>query len=148
MLKKRIESVDVLRGFVIAAIILVNTPGNWSTIYLPFFITYKMAWSNCYRFNTSILFIQTPLFFLIEIRIIVLSSIKKNYAYEFIKKRLPYQEVCYQLPNCFARKLLFLFQEVSLSDLAAQPATLLAKSFIQLLLLSRKRGNTRFNFRH
>ena len=35
MLKKRIESVDVLRGFVIAAMILVNTPGNWSTIYPP-----------------------------------------------------------------------------------------------------------------
>ena len=35
MIKKRIESVDVLRGFVIAAMILVNTPGNWSTIYPP-----------------------------------------------------------------------------------------------------------------
>ena len=35
MLKKRIESVDVLRGFVIAAMILVNTPGNWNTIYPP-----------------------------------------------------------------------------------------------------------------
>ena len=33
MLKKRIESVEVLRGFIIAVMILVNTPGNWSTIY-------------------------------------------------------------------------------------------------------------------
>jgi len=35
VIKKRIESVDVLRGFVISAMVLVNTPGNWSTIYPP-----------------------------------------------------------------------------------------------------------------
>ena len=35
MIKKRIESVDVLRGFVIAAMILVNTPGTWSAVYPP-----------------------------------------------------------------------------------------------------------------
>ena len=32
---KRIESVDFLRGFTIAAMILVNTPGTWSHIYPP-----------------------------------------------------------------------------------------------------------------
>ncbi|WP_242133866.1 acyltransferase family protein [Aestuariivivens marinum] len=32
---KRIESVDILRGFAIAAMILVNTPGNWSHVYAP-----------------------------------------------------------------------------------------------------------------
>mgnify|MGYP000229934572 CR=1 FL=1 len=35
MIKKRIESVDILRGFTIAAMILVNTPGTWSHIYPP-----------------------------------------------------------------------------------------------------------------
>ena len=35
MIKKRIESVDVLIGFVIAAMILVNTPGTWSAVYPP-----------------------------------------------------------------------------------------------------------------
>jgi len=35
MLKKRIESVDILRGFTIAAMILVNTPGTWSHVYMP-----------------------------------------------------------------------------------------------------------------
>ena len=33
--KKRIESVDILRGFTIAAMILVNTPGTWSSVYSP-----------------------------------------------------------------------------------------------------------------
>lgn len=33
--KKRIESVDVLRGFTIMAMILVNTPGDWGYIYAP-----------------------------------------------------------------------------------------------------------------
>ena len=32
---KRIASVDVLRGFTIAAMILVNTPGTWSHVYAP-----------------------------------------------------------------------------------------------------------------
>ncbi|WP_242083966.1 acyltransferase family protein [Aestuariivivens sediminis] len=31
----RIESVDLLRGFTIAAMILVNTPGTWSHVYPP-----------------------------------------------------------------------------------------------------------------
>ena len=35
MIKKRIESVDVLRGVTIALMILVNTPGTWSNIYPP-----------------------------------------------------------------------------------------------------------------
>ncbi|GAA3566932.1 acyltransferase family protein [Snuella lapsa] len=34
-MKKRIESVDILRGFTIAAMILVNTPGSWSHVYPP-----------------------------------------------------------------------------------------------------------------
>ncbi|MEE9408932.1 MAG: heparan-alpha-glucosaminide N-acetyltransferase domain-containing protein [Polaribacter sp.] len=34
-MKKRIESVDVLRGFTIALMILVNTPGTWSNVYTP-----------------------------------------------------------------------------------------------------------------
>jgi predicted acyltransferase len=33
--KKRIESVDVLRGFTIMAMILVNTPGDWNHVYRP-----------------------------------------------------------------------------------------------------------------
>ena len=33
--KQRIESVDILRGFTIAAMILVNTPGTWSHAYAP-----------------------------------------------------------------------------------------------------------------
>ncbi len=32
---QRIESVDILRGFSIAAMILVNTPGTWSHVYAP-----------------------------------------------------------------------------------------------------------------
>lgn len=32
---QRIESVDILRGFTIAAMILVNTPGTWSHVYAP-----------------------------------------------------------------------------------------------------------------
>jgi len=36
MNSKRIASVDVLRGFTIVAMILVNTPGTWSHIYWPF----------------------------------------------------------------------------------------------------------------
>jgi predicted acyltransferase len=36
MLKKRIESVDILRGVTIAAMILVNTPGTWGSVYAPF----------------------------------------------------------------------------------------------------------------
>ncbi|MEO0732476.1 MAG: heparan-alpha-glucosaminide N-acetyltransferase domain-containing protein [Bacteroidota bacterium] len=35
MLKDRIESVDILRGLTIAAMILVNTPGTWSAVYAP-----------------------------------------------------------------------------------------------------------------
>lgn len=33
--KRRIESVDVLRGFAIIAMILVNTPGDWGHVYGP-----------------------------------------------------------------------------------------------------------------
>jgi predicted acyltransferase len=33
--KKRIESVDILRGFTIMAMILVNTPGDWGYVYSP-----------------------------------------------------------------------------------------------------------------
>jgi len=33
--KKRIESVDLLRGFTIVAMILVNTPGTWNSVYYP-----------------------------------------------------------------------------------------------------------------
>jgi predicted acyltransferase len=32
-MKKRIESVDILRGFTIIAMILVNTPGSWDYVY-------------------------------------------------------------------------------------------------------------------
>jgi predicted acyltransferase len=32
---QRIGSVDILRGFTIAAMILVNTPGTWSNVYAP-----------------------------------------------------------------------------------------------------------------
>jgi predicted acyltransferase len=32
---ERIKSVDLLRGFTIAAMILVNTPGDWSAVYSP-----------------------------------------------------------------------------------------------------------------
>jgi len=35
MLKNRIQSVDILRGITIAAMILVNTPGTWTTAYAP-----------------------------------------------------------------------------------------------------------------
>ena len=35
-LKKRFLALDVLRGLTIALMILVNTPGSWSTIYAPF----------------------------------------------------------------------------------------------------------------
>ena len=34
-LKQRIESVDILRGVTIVAMILVNTPGTWSAVYAP-----------------------------------------------------------------------------------------------------------------
>jgi predicted acyltransferase len=34
-MKQRIESVDLLRGITIAATILVNTPGDWGTMYAP-----------------------------------------------------------------------------------------------------------------
>jgi predicted acyltransferase len=34
-MNKRIESVDILRGFTISAMILVNTPGSWSFVYSP-----------------------------------------------------------------------------------------------------------------
>ncbi|TNJ45259.1 DUF1624 domain-containing protein [Tamlana fucoidanivorans] len=33
--KKRIQSVDILRGFTIIAMILVNTPGDWDHVYAP-----------------------------------------------------------------------------------------------------------------
>lgn len=35
MRQQRIESVDILRGFTIAAMILVNTPGDWGFVYEP-----------------------------------------------------------------------------------------------------------------
>ncbi|WP_027124888.1 acyltransferase family protein [Gelidibacter mesophilus] len=34
-MKQRIESVDILRGFTIIAMILVNTPGSWGSVYAP-----------------------------------------------------------------------------------------------------------------
>ena len=34
-MNKRIESIDILRGFTIIAMILVNNPGTWSHIYAP-----------------------------------------------------------------------------------------------------------------
>jgi len=34
-MSQRIESVDILRGFTIVAMILVNTPGTWSHVYAP-----------------------------------------------------------------------------------------------------------------
>lgn len=34
-MKNRIEAVDLLRGFTIVAMILVNTPGDWSHVYQP-----------------------------------------------------------------------------------------------------------------
>lgn len=34
-MKKRVASVDILRGFTIMAMILVNTPGTWSSVYSP-----------------------------------------------------------------------------------------------------------------
>ncbi|MEQ6122955.1 heparan-alpha-glucosaminide N-acetyltransferase domain-containing protein [Pseudotenacibaculum sp. MALMAid0570] len=34
-MRQRVESVDILRGFTIAAMILVNTPGTWSHVYAP-----------------------------------------------------------------------------------------------------------------
>lgn len=33
---KRYLSLDVLRGLTIALMVVVNTPGSWSTIYAPF----------------------------------------------------------------------------------------------------------------
>jgi predicted acyltransferase len=35
MFKKRIESVDFLRGLTVALMILVNTPGTWNAVYSP-----------------------------------------------------------------------------------------------------------------
>lgn len=40
MIKKRIASVDLLRGFTIALMILVNTPGTWGSVY-PFLLHAK-----------------------------------------------------------------------------------------------------------
>ncbi|TXG36603.1 acyltransferase family protein [Seonamhaeicola maritimus] len=34
-MKQRIASVDILRGFTIVAMILVNTPGDWGNVYAP-----------------------------------------------------------------------------------------------------------------
>lgn len=34
-MKQRIVSVDILRGFTIVSMILVNTPGNWGHVYAP-----------------------------------------------------------------------------------------------------------------
>jgi predicted acyltransferase len=34
-IKNRIESVDILRGFTIMAMILANTPGDWNHVYAP-----------------------------------------------------------------------------------------------------------------
>ena len=43
-MKKRFESLDVLRGITIAAMILVNTPGSWSHVY-PFLL--HADWVGC-----------------------------------------------------------------------------------------------------
>lgn len=34
-MKQGIESVDLLRGITIVAMILVNTPGDWGNVYAP-----------------------------------------------------------------------------------------------------------------
>ena len=34
-MKSRIESVDILRGLTIVAMIMVNNPGTWSHVYPP-----------------------------------------------------------------------------------------------------------------
>ena len=43
-LKKRLLSLDVLRGITIAGMILVNNPGTWSHIYAPL---RHAAWNGC-----------------------------------------------------------------------------------------------------
>ena len=35
-MKERIVSVDIFRGLTIVLMILVNTPGTWSSVYAPF----------------------------------------------------------------------------------------------------------------
>ena len=42
--KKRLLSLDVLRGITIAGMILVNNPGTWSHIYAPL---RHAAWNGC-----------------------------------------------------------------------------------------------------
>ena len=42
--KKRLLSLDVLRGITIAGMILVNNPGSWSHIYAPL---RHAAWNGC-----------------------------------------------------------------------------------------------------
>jgi predicted acyltransferase len=44
MTKNRYLSLDVMRGFIIALMIIVNTPGTWDAIYQPFDHT---AWHGC-----------------------------------------------------------------------------------------------------
>ena len=34
-MSERLDSLDVFRGLTIAAMILVNTPGTWTAVYLP-----------------------------------------------------------------------------------------------------------------
>ena len=42
--KKRLLSLDILRGITVAGMILVNNPGSWSHIYAPL---RHAAWNGC-----------------------------------------------------------------------------------------------------
>src|SRR5258706_2443849 len=44
MTKERILSLDVFRGITVAAMILVNNPGNWGAVYPPFLHAH---WNGC-----------------------------------------------------------------------------------------------------
>jgi len=36
IMQQRIQSIDILRGITIAAMMLVNNPGSWGSVYAPF----------------------------------------------------------------------------------------------------------------
>ena len=42
--KKRLLSLDILRGITVAGMILVNNPGSWAHIYAPL---RHAAWNGC-----------------------------------------------------------------------------------------------------
>src|SRR3954464_4648126 len=44
MQKQRLLSLDIFRGITVAAMILVNNPGDWSHIYAPL---EHSAWNGC-----------------------------------------------------------------------------------------------------